>query len=459
MRDRIHISESSITWVYRLLDLITPLVSVCLIVYVLKVEPDDRYLILSCYGGLSFLILSQYTGVYKGFNNTQFLSVFPKVIISWMISWMVLIVALFLLKKSELFSRFVLALWAFNSLIVAIIAKIVIRHLILKIIKKLIAPKKIAIVGVSGFNNKLASLINKKIINIQIEFFHFETEELEQKVNNSSVNNKLKKLLENAKKCKYAEIYICLPLKEEVMIKLLLDQLNDTSAVVKLMPDIFKFNLMYNKITDMGGVPVFSVYDTPLNAAGNKIIKRMFDLFLSMIILILISPVILLIAIGIKISSPGNIFYRQTRIGWHGKKFTMLKFRSLPMDTEKSTLRWGNGKDKTKTKFGKFIRATSLDELPQFINVLKGDMSIVGPRPERDMFVEKFRKDIPGYMQKHMVKAGITGWAQINGWRGDTCLRKRIKYDLYYIKNWSLWLDIKIIFLTVLKGFINKNAY
>ena len=216
---------------------------------------------------------------------------------------------------------------------------------------------------------------------------------------------------------------------------------------------------MYNKITDMGGVPVFSVYDTPLNAAGNKIIKRMFDLFLSMIILILISPVILLIAIGIKISSPGNIFYRQTRIGWHGKKFTMLKFRSLPMDTEKSTLRWGNGKDKTKTKFGKFIRATSLDELPQFINVLKGDMSIVGPRPERDMFVEKFRKDIPGYMQKHMVKAGITGWAQINGWRGDTCLRKRIKYDLYYIKNWSLWLDIKIIFLTVLKGFINKNAY
>ena len=167
----------------------------------------------------------------------------------------------------------------------------------------------------------------------------------------------------------------------------------------------------------------------------------------------------LALAIGVKTTSPGPIFYRQTRIGWNGRPFEMLKFRSMPVNIEKNGIQWGSAKGKTNTAFGRFIRATSLDELPQFINVLKGDMSIIGPRPERDIFVEKFRHEIPFYMQKHMVKAGISGWAQINGFRGDTSLEKRVEYDLQYINNWSLWLDFKIIILTVFKGFVNKNAY
>ena len=137
----------------------------------------------------------------------------------------------------------------------------------------------------------------------------------------------------------------------------------------------------------------------------------------------------------------------------------MLKFRSMPVDTEENGVQWGGAKNKSTTRFGSFIRKTSLDELPQFINVLKGNMSIVGPRPERDIFVEQFRKEIPRYMQKHLVKAGITGWAQINGWRGDTDLKNRIQFDLFYIDNWSLWFDLKIIVLTIFKGLINKNEY
>ncbi|HEC05861.1 MAG TPA: exopolysaccharide biosynthesis polyprenyl glycosylphosphotransferase, partial [Thiolapillus brandeum] len=171
------------------------------------------------------------------------------------------------------------------------------------------------------------------------------------------------------------------------------------------------------------------------------------------------SPLMIVLAIGVKVSSPGPVFYRQERVGRNGKPFEMLKFRSMPIDTEKNGVQWGGSKDKANTAFGAFIRKVSLDELPQFFNVLIGDMSIVGPRPERTIFVEKFKDEIPDYMKKHMVKAGITGWAQINGWRGDTDLAKRIECDLYYIENWSLWFDLKIIFLTLFKGFVHKNAY
>lgn len=192
----------------------------------------------------------------------------------------------------------------------------------------------------------------------------------------------------------------------------------------------------------------------------NRYIKAIEDRVLSCLILILISPILFLLTIGVKLSSPGPIFYRQKRLSWNGQEFEMLKFRSMPVDAESHTgAVWAKKEDNRATKFGSFLRKTSLDELPQFINVLKGDMSIVGPRPERPEFVEKFKHDIPNYMQKHLVKAGITGWAQIHGWRGNTDLKKRIECDLYYIENWSLWLDLKIIFTTIFKGFIGKNAY
>lgn len=194
-------------------------------------------------------------------------------------------------------------------------------------------------------------------------------------------------------------------------------------------------------------------------AGMNQLVKWLEDKVVSSLILLLISPLMIFLALGVMLTSRGPVFYRQERVGLNNKPFHMLKFRSMPVDTEKTGVHWGGSAAKATTRFGQFIRKTSLDELPQFLNVLKGDMSIVGPRPERPMFVEQFKEEIPDYMKKHMVKAGITGWAQVHGWRGDTDLKTRIEYDLYYIENWSLWLDLKIIVMTVFKGFVNKNAY
>jgi len=255
------------------------------------------------------------------------------------------------------------------------------------------------------------------------------------------------------------QVWIAVPLRDEEKVKQILHDLRHSTVDIRFVPDLFGMRLLNHSITDVAGLPVMNLSVTPM-VGMNRLLKALEDRFLSALILLFISPLMLVIALGVKLSSPGPVFYRQERVGWNGRSFMMLKFRSMPVDVEKDGVEWGGaGKSKQPTRLGAILRRTSLDELPQFINVLKGDMSIVGPRPERSVFVEKFKDEIPGYMKKHLVKAGITGWAQINGWRGDTDLNKRVEYDLYYIENWSLWLDLKIIFLTVFRGFVNKNAY
>ncbi len=255
------------------------------------------------------------------------------------------------------------------------------------------------------------------------------------------------------------EVWICMSLSEGETVKDIQAALSLSTANVRYMPDMRDFRLINHAVSDVAGLYLLDLSCTPMTGF-NAFIKAMEDRLIAALILLLISPIMIFVAISVRLSSPGPIFYRQERVSWNGKPFMMLKFRSMPVDIEKNGVQWGGaGSAKKATPFGTFIRRTSLDELPQFINVLKGDMSIVGPRPERTVFVDQFKHEIPGYMQKHMVKAGITGWAQINGWRGDTDLQQRVECDLWYIENWSLWLDLKIIFLTVFKGFVNPNAY
>jgi len=249
-----------------------------------------------------------------------------------------------------------------------------------------------------------------------------------------------------------------MPLRDEENVKWLLHELRHTTVDIRFVPDFFGLRLLNHSVMDVAGLPVVNLSVTPMTGI-NVLLKAIEDRLIAFVILLLISPVMLFIAIGVKFTSPGPVLYRQERVGWNGKTFMMYKFRSMPVDIENDGVQWGGaGTVKQATPFGAFLRRTSLDELPQFLNVLIGDMSIVGPRPERPMFVDKFKDEIPDYMKKHLVKAGITGWAQVNGWRGDTDLTKRIEYDLYYIENWSLWLDIRIIALTILKGFINKGV-
>ena len=211
---------------------------------------------------------------------------------------------------------------------------------------------------------------------------------------------------------------------------------------------------------DLLGLPVINIRYVPLSNTFPSLVKRTMDIFGSIAAIVLFSPVMLLCAALVKLTSPGPVLYKQVRVGLHNRNFEMFKFRSMEVQPEAEEKKaWTVKNDPRVTGIGKFMRRTSLDELPQLFNILKGDMSLVGPRPERPFFVEKFREEIPRYMVKHQVRPGLTGWAQVNGYRGDTSIRKRIEYDLYYIENWTLGLDIKILFLTIFKGFINKNAY
>ena len=245
------------------------------------------------------------------------------------------------------------------------------------------------------------------------------------------------------------------------------DKLEHIVAVCEKSGVHTKFVPDYNNIIptrpfteDLVGLPVVHIRHVPLTDSFNATIKRIFDIVGSVLALIVFSPVMLLTYLAVRLSSPGPVIFRQERVGLHNRAFAMYKFRSMrvqrPGEEKKE---WTKAGDSRVTKVGRLIRKTSLDELPQLVNVLKGDMSLVGPRPERPFFVEKFREEIPRYMVKHQVRPGMTGWAQVNGYRGDTSIRKRIDYDLYYIENWTVGFDIKILFLTVVHGFINKNAY
>jgi len=261
------------------------------------------------------------------------------------------------------------------------------------------------------------------------------------------------------KRVKPNEVLVTLPPAQSHEMARLLDLLKDETLDVSVVPDVYQYVTLGCRIEDFDGLPIVRINDSPVIGWG-AMAKRLTDIVASAFALLFLSPLLLLIAVITKLTSPGPILYAQERMGLDGHSFRMLKFRSMRVDAEaQSGAVWAGPTDDRKTAFGALLRRTSLDELPQFWNVLCGDMSLVGPRPERPIFVQKFRDKIPHYMLRHKVRAGITGWAQVNGWRGDTSLARRIECDLFYIRHWSYVLDLKILTMTLWKGFINKNAY
>ncbi|MCI6465895.1 MAG: undecaprenyl-phosphate glucose phosphotransferase [Faecalicatena sp.] len=256
------------------------------------------------------------------------------------------------------------------------------------------------------------------------------------------------------------EIAITLGIDEYHKLEYIVNMCEKSGVHTKFIPDYNNIIPTKPYTEDLLGLPVINIRHVPLNGTVNKVLKRTMDIFGAICALILFSPVMLITAAAIKITSPGPLIFEQERVGLQNRPFSMYKFRSMIVqDADKEKNKWTTKDDPRVTKVGKFIRRTSIDELPQLWNVLRGDMSLVGPRPERPLFVEKFKEEIPRYMVKHQVRPGLTGWAQVNGYRGDTSIKKRIEYDLYYIENWTIGFDFKILFLTVFKGFVNKNAY
>ena len=383
-------------------------------------------------------------GVYRSWRGAQIPAMLARITGRWLLVVGLILLWLFIFKTSSEFSRVWFGVWVVLATALLWIERLF-AYLCLRMLRhRGFNLRHVALVGSGPAANNLQQRIQSASwsgYSISKTLTNINQSELEE-LASSSVD----------------EIWLALPLGNEAEIRETLHALRHSTASIRFVPDIFTLRLVNHGVSDILGIPMYDLSTSPITGV-NQFFKWCEDKILSSLILLLISPIMVILAIGVKLSSPGPVFYRQERVGLNGVLFNMLKFRSMPIDTEQSGVQWGGSAAKATTRFGQFIRRTSLDELPQFLNVLSGDMSIVGPRPERPMFVEQFKEEIPDYMKKHLVKAGITGWAQVNGWRGDTDLATRIEYDLYYIENWSIGFDLKIILLTIFKGFVSKHAY
>ncbi|EGQ7757688.1 undecaprenyl-phosphate glucose phosphotransferase [Vibrio vulnificus] len=332
------------------------------------------------------------------------------------------------------------------------------------VIKLANRKKRIAIIGLTPAGLAISSSLVRDYNENDIELAFYDDREEERfgYLTQAPYKGKVDVALELARERKLDEVYIALPMVAKDRIRNYLNALSDSTVDTYLVPDLYTYNLSVSKVKSVGGVQTFSVFGSPFDGVG-AFFKRVEDLVIGSLITLLILPVLVAVAIGVKLSSPGPVLFKQDRYGLGGKKIKVWKFRSMRVMENDAVVTQATKNDPRVTKFGAFIRRTSLDELPQFINVLQGSMSIVGPRPHAVAHNEEYRVLVDNYMIRHKIKPGITGWAQINGYRGETetvdKMEKRIQYDIQYMQNWSLWLDIKIIFMTVFKGFVSETAY
>ncbi len=373
---------------------------------------------------------------------------------------LILVSLTFFVRRDE-FSRLTFLYFLIICVIILCVERILFREFLRFIRKKGYNLRHALIVGTGSLGQDITDRVHDHPeLGIKISGFLSE--------GNSQIGSKLKgfKVLdtfENIRSVvtnqKIDMVLITLPLSAHEKLKSVLDDIGDEMVSIMVIPDLFEFATLRGSIGEFEGMPIISLRDTPLYG-WNIVIKRVADIVLSLIIILVTSLLMLVISLLIKATSRGPVFYRQERMGLDGKIFNMLKYRTMTIEAEKETGPvWAAKNDSRRTQIGTFLRKTSIDELPQFFNVLKGDMSIVGPRPEREYFIQQFRNKIPKYMLRHKMKAGITGWAQISGWRGNTSLEKRIEYDLYYIENWSIWFDFEIMLLTIWRGLVSKHAY
>ena len=363
-------------------------------------------------------------------------------------------------EKSVPFSRLVFAYFGIMALLFTIVQRSLMRFILREVRRRGFNLRYMLIVGAGKVSGDIASRIRyHRELGIQLlGCLVRDDQEATRGPKGLPVVGKYSDLKDLLARTEIDQIVVALPLEDHQMLPEIIQQIGDSLVDVKIVPDLYQFVSVGGSIEEFEGLPVISVQGSPLEGI-NLFTKRVLDLILASTLMIALSPLLILIALLVKLTSRGPIFYKQERVSFDGSRFYILKFRTMYMNAEVEGPRWATKGDDRVTPLGKVLRSLSLDELPQLWNVLRGDMSIVGPRPERPVFIEQFRSRIPRYMLRHKVPAGMTGWAQVNGWRGDTSIDKRIEYDLYYIENWSLLLDLKILFLTLFKGFKNRNAY
>ena len=424
---------------------------------------DYRALVL--FAVLCVILIFPLYGMYTSWRGQSLLKQAETIFFSWLTVILSMIVILFGMKVSSEYSRLWLGTWMVLGLGFMLLSRICIYAFLQYQRKRGKNYRRVIIIGAGDLGKKIlshtleSSWMGYKVVGLFDDDVKLQSTEVE----GYKVVGQLSDVNEYINKYHVDEVWIALPLRAEQRVKEFLYDLRHHTVNIKLVPDIFGFSLLNHSMTEIAGIPAVNISDTPM-WGGNQLIKAIEDRVLAAIIFILISPMLVVIAFLVKLTSPGPILYKQKRHGWDGKVINVYKFRSMKIHSEvKGVITQASKNDLRITSIGALLRRTSLDELPQFFNVLQGRMSIVGPRPHAIEHNEFYKEQVDQYMLRHMVKPGITGWAQVNGLRGETDtldkMKKRVEYDLYYIENWSLWFDLKIIILTIFKGFSNKNAY
>jgi len=411
----------------------------------------------------AFLIAAESFELYRSWRTSGLRAIIQTASISWAVVLALLLVVFFFYPATN-FSRELVAIWAVLVWGSLCGWRICFRKFLHQVRRKGLNSRTAAIIGVTESGIELAqNLIANPQHGISLLGFFDDrsTDRIDGNWRSSMLGN-IDDAISFAHSNEVDLLYVAMPLRAEERIVEILERCADTTVNVHIVPNFYISRVLHARWHEVGNMQTLSIYDTPLNGLGNWL-KRAEDLVLASLILMLVSIPMLVIAMGIKLTSPGPVFFKQDRYGLDGKKIKVWKFRSMRTMDNGAEVKQATKGDSRITPFGAFLRKSSLDELPQFFNVLDGSMSIVGPRPHAVAHNEHYRRQISGYMLRHKVKPGITGWAQINGWRGETDtldkMEKRIEFDLAYIREWSLWFDIKIVFLTAFRGFTGSNAY
>lgn len=427
---------------------------------------SPQFLILGFCAVALYSFFANLSGLNNSWRGQTMGAEFQAIIYTWVGMTLCLLMLGYATKTSATYSRLTVGTWLLITPFILLVVRYCVRSLLRHFRKQGYNVRCIAIVGIDEVAQYLAREISEQSwMGLRIEGFYDNRAELRSKPDPAldiNVIGRFDDLVAAAKANQYDAIYIALPMRAEKIINKLVNELSDSSVPVHIVPDLFTFNLITSRSTQIGRIPILSIYESPFDEMG-AIIKRCEDILLGSLILSVIAIPMLLIAIGIKLTSSGPIIFRQRRYGMGGEEIVMWKFRSMTVCEDGDDVPQAKKGDARVTPLGAFLRRTSLDELPQFFNVLQGSMSIVGPRPHAVAHNELYREKIEGYMLRHLVKPGITGWAQVNGWRGETDtddkMEKRIECDLEYVRNWSLLLDLRIIIRTLLGGLTGKNAY
>lgn len=457
-------SANAYSALYRCIDFVIIQISLFLIVHFRGEHLTDTYLVVGLIASIGFVFSAESQLLYRSWRIGEFSRIVSYTFLCWVAGVFSVVVFLFFSKTSTDISRVIIGMWILVNCITLAGWRLLFYVFLFKRRRAGFYTKRVAIFGLTSSGELLAEqLINKPETGFTLVGFYDDRGDARTTMKHyEHLLGNINKGIELAQAGEIDVIYIALPLAAQQRIESVLRALGDTTVDVFLVPDFFTFNLINSRLSNVGSIQTISVYESPMTGPAS-LLKRLEDVIGATLILSVIAVPMLVIAALIKRDSPGPVLFKQLRYGLDGRPINVWKFRSMSSMDNGNVVQQAVQGDTRITKLGSFLRRTSLDELPQFINVLSGSMSLVGPRPHAVAHNEEYRKLVDFYMLRHKVKPGITGWAQINGWRGETDtlnkMEKRIEFDLEYIRNWSISFDMKIIVLTVFKGFIHKNAY